>query len=377
MRVLFLGRDDLLKNIGGDRIQVEQTKQELEKLGVSVDLKTGRDFECAGYDLIHVFQLDWNMDCFYQVKKAKDSGLPVVLSAIHHSVAEVKRFDEEYVFDFRRVSRVLFTDQFNRDLFKEFYRSVLSLKRLAKVFSAINIGLKNTYKAALENADMVLVQTEKEVEDLKNTFQVNFCWAKVLNGVGAQFLPKATQDIKNLLPFEDYIICVGRLEPRKNQLSVIDAVETLRNRLNKDIKLVLIGSWARKKHFEYTYKIEKKLEGNKWIVHLPQVKYAKMPAYYKFAKVCVSASWFETTGLTSLEALYCGANAVASGERAQEYLKDMVSYCDPGRIESISDAILHEYTASRPVLDTRIFDRYTWANTARDINDLYVKLTHA
>jgi len=133
MRVLFLGRDDLLKNIGGDRIQVEQTKQELEKLGVSVDLKTGRDFECAGYDLIHVFQLDWNMDCFYQVKKAKDSGLPVVLSAIHHSVAEVKRFDEEYVFDFRRVSRVLFTDQFNRDLFKEFYRSVLSLKRLAKV----------------------------------------------------------------------------------------------------------------------------------------------------------------------------------------------------------------------------------------------------
>ncbi|GIW69594.1 MAG: hypothetical protein KatS3mg101_0341 [Patescibacteria group bacterium] len=55
-----------------------------------------------------------------------------------------------------------------------------------------------------------------------------------------------------------------------------------------------------------------------------------MPDYYRNAKVCVSASWFETTGLTSLEALFCGTNAVAAVRGLESVLETMFPTANPG-----------------------------------------------
>ncbi|MFH1648180.1 MAG: glycosyltransferase [Patescibacteria group bacterium] len=369
MKVLMLGRINLLEEGGGDKIQVVNTAKELERLGIKVDIKTGMDFDPTKYDLVHIFQLDWTPETYFYAKKASKSSKPIVLSPIHHNVEEVKKFDDEFVFDFRRLSKFLFKDQFKRDTFKNVYRSIFDFKKLLPTLYTVIKGFKNTQREVLEMSEVCLVQTVKEAEDLKRTFDVDIKWKKVMNGVSRVF--KEGKNFKNNFGFEDYILCVGRIEPRKNQLNIIKAVEKLREEEGKDIKLVFIGSIGGLKHFEYNLLFKNLVKENDWVTHIEKVAYEDMVSYYKYAKVGVSASWFETTGLTSLEALYCGTNAVAAGMRAREYLGSYASYCEPDNIDSIKEAIKKEYYAKRPELSEKVKEEYTWENAAKQTLEVY------
>jgi glycosyltransferase involved in cell wall biosynthesis len=372
MKVLLLGRLSLFNAYGGDRIQVENTASELKKLGVNVDIATSLDFDPTKYDLCHIFQLDWTPESYLYAKKIKEAKKPLVISPIHHSIREVKRFDDEYVFDYRRISKFIFSDQFDRDVFKNFYRSLLNPRYMRLTLFSAFYGFKKMLKHTLKMSDKVLVQTSLEAKDLESTFDVSINWVKVPNGVSAPFLQKT--EFINPLDIQDYIICVGRLEPRKNQLSIIKAVKKLRDETGKDLKLVLVGASSSMKHFEYYFWLNKEIRENDWIIPIKWINNADMPSYYHFGKVCVSASWFETTGLTSLEAILCGTNAVAAGDRAREYLGDYASYCDPGNIDSIKDALKKEYFAPRPAVAENLRHEYTWSNAASKILEVYKEL---
>ena len=372
MKVLMCGRFDLFEKPGGDTVQIKNTATELQKLGAEVDICTSSDRDFSAYDLIHIFQLDWIPEIYFFVKKAKDSQKKIVFSPIHHNIYEVKKFDDIYAFDFRRISRILFKDQFKRDTFKNLYRSVFDSRRLGPTLFSVLNGFKNMQRQILQWSDVVLVQTELEASDLKKTFGVENTWVKVPNGVGENYLD--VSDLTNPLDINDYVICVGRVEPRKNQLSIIEAMKKFREETKSDVSLVLIGYLGERKHFEYSGKFKKELEKNKWIKHITKVPYDRMPAYYKFSKVGVSASWFETTGLTSIEALFCGANAVASGERARECLGNYASYCCPDNIDSIKEAIITQYYLPRPVVDPELRKIYTWKNAAEKTLNAYNNL---
>ena len=82
----------------------------------------------------------------------------------------------------------------------------------------------------------------------------------------------------------------------------------------------------------------------------------------------------ETTGLTSLEALYCGTNGVASGKRAQELLGTLVSYCEPSSVKSISSAIIDQYNKPRPVISDDFRKTFTWENAAIKTLNVYREL---
>ncbi len=372
MKVLFQGRLGLFDAYGGDRIQVEKTAEQLRRLGVDVDVSTELSPKLEKYDLVHIFQMDWTSETHLMAKNAKSQNKPLVLSPIHHKVSEVKRFDDNYVFDFRRISKILFNEQHKRDTFKNVYRCVTNPKLIKPTFYAITHGLKKMHQETLKLSDVVLVQTELEAKDLIETYNQDFLWKKVQNGVGENFLN--TKDLENPLNIENYIFSVGRIEPRKNQLKIIEAVKELREQIDYDLKLVLVGRKNPKNHFEYTRLFEKALLNNDWIIYVESVPYGKIPAYFKYAKVCVSASWFETTGLTLLEALFCGTNAVASSPRAEEILGSLASYCDPGDPKSIVAAIKKELLAPRPVLPQTLREEFTWENAAKKTLSIYNEL---
>ncbi len=170
---------------------------------------------------------------------------------------------------------------------------------------------------------------------------------------------------------ENYILCVGRIEPRKNQLSIISAVEKLRESLDKPLQLVFVGKLSSQIHHEYVYRFNTQLKKHSWIKHIHEVPYDVMPDIFKHAKVGVSASWFESTGLTSLEALFCKTNAVASGDRAKEYLGEFASYCKPDDIKSITKAIKIAFLASRPDISSQMLSEYTWENAAKKTLKVY------
>lgn len=371
MKVLLWTRSDCFKAKGGDMIQVENTYLELKKLGVDVTVSDKNNQDITEFDIVHLFQLDWTPETYLHANKAHKLKKKIIVSPIHHNVDEVKKFDNEYVFGLRRISKILFVDQFQRDTFKNIYRSILDINKALPTLYSMLIGLKEMNRRVLEWADCVLVQTKLEAEDLKKTYEVDFDWKIIPNGVSEIYTDK--NKISNHFDFEDYIVCVGRIEPRKNNLSIIAAVKELRKETNKDIKLVFVGKKSTK-HKEYTSLFDLEVEKNKWIVFNNYVSYSAMPAIYKYAKVCVSASWFETTGLTLLEGLFMGANAVSTSPRAREILGDLCSYCEPDNINSITKALNKEYFKVRPKLPLSFREEYTWSNTAEKTLKIYRKI---
>jgi len=374
MKVAFCGRSDLFKYKGGDAVQMEQTARELTKLGVTVDIHTNWDFDYSTYDIIHIFQLDWIAENYLYAYYAQKAEKKIVLSPIHHSIDEVKAYDDNFAFGYRRLSGFVLRNQFHRDTLKLCYRALFNPEKRIPALYAVTYGLKNLHKKTIKASNKVLVQTHLEAEDLKKTYNVPFSSVIVPNGVGDTFLVQ-NDNAKNLFSFKDYILCVGRIEARKNQLHIIDAVKQLREQTNKDINLVFVGQFSLS-HKEYLMRFKQLLKQNPWISHIEKVNYENMPNVYKFAKVSVSASWFETTGLTVLEALICGANAVASGNRAKELLGNKVSYCDPSSVESILSAIKVQLNAPKPVLSPEFMAEFTWKKAALKTLKVYKDLLH-
>jgi glycosyltransferase involved in cell wall biosynthesis len=372
MKVLFLARSDIYAVSGGDTVQIENTAKELRKLGVEVDVSTNMKVDIKKYDLVHVFQLDWVPETYFYVREAKKYLKPIVLSPIHHAEYEVKKFDDIYTFGLRKVAGFFIRRQEHRDILKNFYRSLFDRSKFLPTIKGAYFGYRRSQKESLLLSDIVLVQTNKEAQDLQDTYGVNFTWEKVVNGVSQQFLE--AREYNNKLDFSDYIICVGRIEARKNQLNIIEAVKLLREEgPYKDVRLVFLGRRSRH-HRRYTSRFNAELKNNDWIIHPGYIPQEDIPSYFHFSKVGVSASWFETTGLTSLEALFCGSNVVVSGDRAKELLGNLAVYCDPSDVNSIKAAIAKAYARPLPQVPESFRKDYTWENAARRTFEIYERL---
>ncbi|MCA9308608.1 glycosyltransferase [candidate division WWE3 bacterium] len=377
MKVLFQGRVDLNVLGGGDKIQIENTASELRKLGVDVDISTSLTTDYSPYDLIHVFQLDWTPESYLYAKKSKKYNKPLVLSPIHHSIKEVELFDKRSTYGiYRKISGKLLWKQSQRDTLKNLFKSIYFFPKIYPTLVSVFMGLHNMQRTALQLADYVLVQTNIEVALLKESYGVEFKWEKVQNGVASHFLnfKAPNSDLHPTLKIKDYLLCVGRVEARKNQLAIIEAVENLRKSTNIDFNLVFVGVLSEQKHQTYVRCFLRLVEQHSWITYLGQVPYVDIPEYIHYASVGVSASWFESTGLTSLDAVICGANAVATGEQAREYLGDLAYYCNPADVSSISAAILKAYNAPKPQIQKELISSYTWENAANQTLEVYKKL---
>ena len=98
--------------------------------------------------------------------------------------------------------------------------------------------------------------------------------------------------------------------------------------------------------------------------------------YYKSAKVHVLPSWFETTGLSSLEAAAMGCSIVITDKGdTKEYFGNHAVYCSPSSASDILSAV--EKAAGLPVNDVlqqKIFTQYTWQQASRRTAEGYKKI---
>lgn len=376
MKILFQVRSDLFKKRGGDTVQIEHTAKELRTLGVSVDIESSNSIDLSTYDVVHIFQLDWICEPYLQAVNAKKYNKPLVLSPIHHSNSEVENFEMYARYDFRRVVNLLIPSQEYREVLKNFYRAFIEMNfsKVFPTFLSLFEGFRNEQKIVIGLADIVIVQTEEEARNLREDYKTDFKWKKIVNGVAQVFF---SQNDEKFINEENYILTVGRIEARKNQLRIIEAVQQFREEEKKDVKLVVIGE-KNSRNPEFSYRFEKKLKEYDWILYFPKIVHEKMFSVYSGAKVCVSASWFETTGLTLLEAVISGCNVVSplggTGKRVKEYLSDIPFYCDVVDVKSIKEAIRKAYYAKRPEGALAFKENFTWTVVAKELVEVYTYL---
>lgn len=223
-------------------------------------------------------------------------------------------------------------------------------------------GQQKSIKEILKRSAAVISNSEAEYRDLNKMFNIKKPCFIVPNGIDSSLFAADEQVLKD----DKLVICAARIEGIKNQLNLIRALN------NTKYTLMLIGSPApnQQKYYKACRRIASK--NIVFINHLPQ---EALLDYYKKAKVHVLPSWFETCGLSSLEAAAMGCNVVITEKGyAREYFGDEAFYCDPGNPESILRAIERaSQSESRKTLQKKILHQYTWQQAAALTLEAYKK----
>lgn len=353
MKILFVTRSTLHSVPGGDTIQMEFTAQHLARFGVQVDFfsqNTTPDY--SQYDLIHFFNITRPAAILSQLQKVNK---PYVVSTIYSDYSFYKYTKEHKLM--WALTSIFGIDGI--EYLKTGIKHILGQDPV-KYPPFFWLGQKRSILKILKNASCLLPNSESEYNRLNNRFKTNSRYHVVPNGVDfKQFnLQTGIQRQKNQL------ICVALIEPRKNQLNLIKAIN------NSKYTLKIIGDPA-PNHVKYLEQC-KSIAGDN-VEFIPRISQDELVQHYQESEIHVMPSWFETTGLSSLEAAYMGCKVIVSpGGDTRDYFKDFTLYCAPGSVSSIREAIDQ---ASAMEYDTRLKDlivkEYNWANAAQKTFEAY------
>ncbi len=351
--VAMITRSTLYSAKGGDTIQALQTSRYLVSKGITVEVKLTSDLiDYKKYDLLHFFNITRPADILCHIKKSQK---PYVVSTI---LIDYSEFDKQYR---KGISGMLFR-YLPGDSIE--YVKALSRKILGrdKLMSAGYIwkGHRRSVKEILRKASLLLPNSQSEYERLREFYDCKADYKVIPNGIDPSLFN---------LPYEtekdpDLVICVGRIEGIKNQLNLIRSVN------NSKYRLLIIGAAAHSQPDYYKACREAAGDNVQFIDYLPQ---EELVQYYQRAKVHVLPSWFETTGLSSLEAAAMGCNIVITDKGdAREYFGQDAAYCNPACIKSIYEAI--ETAASLPSnekLRSKIIEHFTWEQATQCTAEAY------
>jgi len=322
---------------GGHLVQMRATAESLRKLGVDARTYEAPDPDLTGVDVVHGFGLVPR-----ELRATRRLGSRIVLSPIYWSRSYRLESDSESI-SARTRTRL----RSAAVLTKAALLGPDALARKAAVYS--DAGLVATF----ESADLLLPNSAAEAHAVQNELSVTTPMQVVPNAVDEELLGLDEQPEAERCT----VLCLGRLEPHKNQLSVIRALS------GTGLPVEIVGP-VHPDHQAYEAACRESAGPN--IRFFGFVDRDEHTQALRRARVSVLASWFETTGLASLEAAATGAKVVTT-ERgfAREYFGESALYCDPGSEASIRSAVLSAWEQPHDGrLRKRIAEQFTWRHTA-------------
>ena len=369
MRVLMQSRKDFFEVKGGDTIQLLKTKQELENMGISVDISLEYEPDLSDYDLVHLSNITRIQETYIQLKNAISQNKPTVLSTIYWPLDELEKQGQIGI-------RKFINAHFGMDSLlriRAFGRYVIFKSSRDKATKNLwKIGFADMQKFVVNNVDYLLPNAELEMNALCDNLNISKKSYTVIPNAIDERVAKcqyAAMTPKEFEKYRDAIICVGRIEPRKNQLELVKALD------QSGYKLVLVGAVSQNQ-IGYFDKVNKIINKNESFYYIPQLENEKLYQLYKVCKVSVLPSWLDTPGLVSLEAASMGCNlAISSKGSTTEYFGDHAEYCLPNNLQSIRDAIDKAYNKPKSSeLRDIILNNYTWKIAAKKTAECYRKI---
>ena len=139
--------------------------------------------------------------------------------------------------------------------------------------------------------------------------------------------------------------------------------------------VVFVGS-LNSAHRRYSKEVLRETNKRDNCHFLGQLSRGMLASAYAAAKVHVSPSWFETTGLAGLEAGVADCNIVSTDRGyAKDYLKDYAWYCDPSNLCSIRNTVKDAYDSPiRPGLRTHVRHKLSFQTMLERFIQVYHEL---
>jgi len=360
MRALWLVRANLKSSPGGDTTQILETSAALRRHGVTIEMTSERCPDLSRFDVVHLFHLDRVWENVEWCRAIRAAGIPSVLSPIYWPSDEYDRYGRAGV----RAAITGLAGAAPYHYLKLVHRGsrpLLDRGDLSAFKSALR-GYRYGRRFVLDTVDVLLPNSRAECEQLAERFDLQHPLLVVRNAVNAEtFSPgqpgpgaSAGADAGR---GRGTALCVGRIEPRKNQLMLIRALN------GTGMRVRIIG---RAGDYHQSYERRCREEAGPEVEFLPWQTPAQLRRWYRESDVHVCPSWYETPGLASLEAACCGCRVVMTeGGSTREYFGDRALYCSPGDPGSIRRAVEQAMSQPAPAeLARGIRSEYTWETAA-------------
>ena len=325
---------------GGGENQLVQTARRLEAIGVGVRLFSPWVDRIEDYRLLHLFGM--SHEGLELARLAHRRGVPVVLSPICWLEP-----------------RALYSLATSRS------RGLRDLAKWSLKSAFPRIG--GWRDALIREADALLPNSSAEADQLVRLFRARRDRIHVVpNGVDTRFEAVDPTLFRHRYGDDDFVLYVGRIEPRKNVSGLIQATRRLGR------PLVVIGD-APPGHERYLARCQVAGAGFTTWFDAVDHNHPMLASAYAAARVFALPSWFETPGLAALEAGLAGTAVVVTPLGCtREYFGDLVEYARPDRSNSIAESIERAWNdGPNPLLHPRIKSRFLWSNVAKRTAEAY------
>jgi glycosyltransferase involved in cell wall biosynthesis len=320
LKILFATYPTAFHTPGGGEIQLLAYKDQLLRLGVKVDFYNQWNPQFHKYDLVHFFSCIGGSVHFCAF--IKRLGLPLVVSSsLWITEATKPLYPIEEIGEIIRLADIVITN------------SNMESNQLSKIFNA----------------------TEKKFKT-------------ILNGID--------QDFEIIIPgnlfrekyeiYDEFILNVGNIEPRKNQLNLIKAMKYMPH-----MKLVLIGNIRDQNYFLECIK-----EGGTQLRYIGFLEHDSklLKSAYSACKVFCLPSTLETPGLAALEAYAIGVPIAITAEGStSEYFGNFVEYLYPTNVDSIFTAV-NSLVSSENSFNRLRSKAPLWRDEVNKLKNLYANL---
>lgn len=321
MKILFATYPMAFHTPGGGEIQLLQYKKHLVRHGLQVDLLDLWKPDFMRYDLVHFFSCIGGSSHFCGF--IKQLGLPLVVSSSLWVTEETKHLypcDE-------------ITTQFNY-------------------------------------ADCVVTNADLEGDALSQVLKVpREKFKTVYNGVDEIFLQTQPADLfrSHVKLSEAFVLNVGNIEPRKNQLALVRAMKAF-----PEYKLVLIGHQR-----DQAYAAQCIKEGGEQVVYAGALAHDDplLRSAYAGCEAFCLPSTLETPGLAALEAYASGCQVVVTEVGStKEYFNDEALYLNPLDQASIQHALSQAFEQKSAAIKKRDNQAFMWHEVTKPLIEVYQSL---
>jgi len=336
MRVLFLVYPHIGLGQGGLQLQIQRTAAGLLDAGVEVVFYDPWTNGIEEADVCHVFGFLSSMR--FHVSRAKACGKPVVISPVLN------------VFSFSRARLRL--QVFLSNAVPGMLREWRHIQRM------------------LRECDQVIALNVEERNILTRYFGVQKHKCTVIpNGLDLRMTRATPERARTRLGFDDYVLSVGSICQRKNQLTLIRAMRGLPHRL------VLVGG-ATQEDAAYYRACRSEAGDNVHFLGAVDNENSLLPSLYAAARLFVLPSFSEVMPLTLYEAALSGCRVVASRNfPISKELKGCARRVPPRSVKCLRRVIREEMGDTRHGGGRRaITDMASWKTVTDDIRGVYAML---
>lgn len=227
-----------------------------------------------------------------------------------------------------------------------------------------------------KEADVIIAVSQATKKDIIELLKINPQKIHVIHeAVPLEHQIKITkndvEEIKRKYDLQDYILCLGTREPRKNFPRVVKAFQKVQG-----LKLVIVGKkgWRRDiKDSDLKSQMSK-------VKFIENANDKDLSALYAGAKCFVYPSLYEGFGLPVLEAMYHGCPVITSNVSSlPEVAGEAALLVDPESVNEISQAI--NKVINNPSIYSKLREKgltrvksFSWQKTAKKTLEVYKSL---